>query len=306
MVLPPLPPGADPALLLAPASTTGTMSAIGDLPRGKFVYPVRRRSNLKVVVIVGLLVAAGAGFVIATKVFPRDHNATAAAPPIDPHPSPPVTLPETRPPEPTPPAVAPPDAAEIDAPPAEIVIDQTEAATPAPPKVPVAAKVPPKVAAKTPGKTPTPPPAHPAVATAPPPGPPTPPTPPTPPAPPAGPVDPDCDEVACVLEHYGRPCCERFKPAAKGPSPSAGGLDRAAVRAGVDKVKAVVIGCGEKTKVKGTVKLSVSVGSDGRVEDVTVKETPDPTLGDCVAGAVRRATFAKTPGGGSFTYPFVF
>ena len=131
------------------------------------------------------------------------------------------------------------------------------------------------------------------------------PAPPTPPA--APPENPSCDEVSCVLEHYARACCERYRPADTGFKPRvAGELDKTQVRAGVEKVKPRVIACGEKFAAKGTVKLSISVTGDGVVKDVNVEDAPDPGLGDCVASALRKAQFAKSTSGASFVYPFVF
>ena len=63
---------------------------------------------------------------------------------------------------------------------------------------------------------------------------------------------------------------------------------------------------GEQHTAKGTVKLAVSVNADGAVTSADVVASPDPELGKCVAGFVRKATFAKTVNGGSFSYPFVF
>jgi hypothetical protein len=37
-----------------------------------------------------------------------------------------------------------------------------------------------------------------------------------------------------------------------------------------------------------------------------VSTSPDDGLGSCVAEVMKKAKFAKTPAGGSFTYPFVF
>jgi TonB family protein len=71
-------------------------------------------------------------------------------------------------------------------------------------------------------------------------------------------------------------------------------------------VKARVMACGDKSPAKGQVKVSVKVGPDGHVQNVTVKNTPDPGLGNCVQAAMSKATFAKTANGGSFGYPFVF
>ena len=45
---------------------------------------------------------------------------------------------------------------------------------------------------------------------------------------------------------------------------------------------------------------------DTRGDNVSVSETPDAALGACAAGVMRKATFAKTQNGGTFTYPFAF
>jgi TonB family protein len=78
------------------------------------------------------------------------------------------------------------------------------------------------------------------------------------------------------------------------------------VKAAIDRIKPIVIQCGEKSGAKGTVKLDVTVTADGVVQNVAVAESPDAGLGECVASAMRKARFAKTASGGSFTYPFVF
>ena len=113
-----------------------------------------------------------------------------------------------------------------------------------------------------------------------------------------------------MLEKYARPCCARYKPADTGFHPTNGevaeDLDRTMVKSGVEHIKPKVIACGEKSSAKGTVKLAVKVDGSGAVTDVSVADTPDPALGECVATAMRNAQFAKTTNGGSFTYPFVF
>jgi len=116
--------------------------------------------------------------------------------------------------------------------------------------------------------------------------------------------DGDCGEVMCVMEKYARPCCAHWKPAEE--PHAGGGLDKPQIRAGVASVKPAVIACGEKTPVKGTVKLAVTVDPSGAVQEVNVVVTPDDALGSCVATAMRRARFATTTMGGSFSYPFVF
>jgi len=127
-----------------------------------------------------------------------------------------------------------------------------------------------------------------------------------------------CDEVSCLLldkaEREHNSCCAKFshravpKPAlteqAAGDLPES--LDRSTISAAVATIKGRVITCGDKSSAKGTVKVSVKVNPDGSVSSVTVKDTPDPGLGSCVAAAMQRARFAKTQNGGSFGYPFVF
>ena len=137
--------------------------------------------------------------------------------------------------------------------------------------------------------------------------------------PPAAKGDSSCDEVSCVLNNYEGACCAKFKkgggkaPSGGGTAQPAGGksdlpdsLDRAMISEGVAKVKARVMSCGDKSPAKGQVKVSVKVGPDGHVTAVTVKNTPDPGLGNCVAGMVQKATFSKTQSGGSFSYPYTF
>lgn len=124
-----------------------------------------------------------------------------------------------------------------------------------------------------------------------------------------------CDEVSCVLNNYDGACCAKFKkkggggggaPAASHNSDLPDALDRSMISAGIAAVKARVSTCGDRSSAKGKVKVHVKVGGDGRVSDVSVETTPDPSLGSCVKAAVQRATFAKTQSGGSFSYPFVF
>ena len=96
-------------------------------------------------------------------------------------------------------------------------------------------------------------------------------------------------------------------PTAEAPpsTTEAEALDRAAISAGMANVKAQVTACA-KPKVKGTVKLNVTVAPAGTVASARVAASPDEALGKCVADAVGKATFAKTAKGGSFSYPFVF
>jgi outer membrane biosynthesis protein TonB len=125
-----------------------------------------------------------------------------------------------------------------------------------------------------------------------------------------------CDEVSCVLNNYEGACCQKFRKGGSRPSggtaPRSGGsdlpekLDRAMISEGVAKVKARVMGCGNRSSAKGQVKVSVKVTPAGSISSVSVTTTPDPGLGSCVQSAMRGATFRKTQSGGSFSYPFVF
>jgi hypothetical protein len=85
-------------------------------------------------------------------------------------------------------------------------------------------------------------------------------------------------------------------------------LDRAAISDGIAKVKGKISACGTgaNAKVKGTVKIKVTVAPTGVVTTAEVASTPAAPLGACVAGVLKGATFAKTAQGGSFSYPFVF
>ncbi|MBA2541977.1 MAG: protein kinase [Deltaproteobacteria bacterium] len=122
------------------------------------------------------------------------------------------------------------------------------------------------------------------------------------------------DEVGCIVQGSDAPaCCAKYKKGTPkletGPKPSSDlpeSLDRAMISQAVAGVKSRVTSCGDKSPAKGSVKVSVKVTPDGSVENVTVKTTPDPALGACVAAAVKRARFPRTQSGGTFGYPFVF
>jgi predicted Zn finger-like uncharacterized protein len=131
-----------------------------------------------------------------------------------------------------------------------------------------------------------------------------------------------CDEVSCVLNNYEGACCQKFRKGGgtKTPTPPSGsdptprkaasdlpdGLDRAMISDGVGRVKGRVMACGSSSSAKGQVKVSVKVSPNGSVASVSVKNTPDAALGNCVQAQMSRATFAKTQNGGSFGYPFMF
>ena len=78
------------------------------------------------------------------------------------------------------------------------------------------------------------------------------------------------------------------------------------IQDGVNKVKARVMGCGDKSSAKDQVKVNVKVTPADGVTSVSMKSSPDAALGSCVASAMQKATFAKTQNGGSFAYPWNF
>ncbi|HEY4239446.1 MAG TPA: TonB family protein [Kofleriaceae bacterium] len=303
----PRPPTAPPVTARAPARPAAIADdapdTSGELPQGAFVYQKPKSGNGKWVALLLVLLVGGGG-AAAWKFWPRgeQHPKLAGNEPGSGSGSGSAVVVE---PQVTPPPVADPDAAEV-APPIdaaqEIEMDPVT-------------------------HNPAPPPPHPTHPIGP--RPPTPPQPAgsaTPPTPPPGPHvspehaselehaapvpsgEPGCDEVSCVLDKYAQPCCERFKP--KAPNVNPGGaadqLDRAAVRSGMEKVKPRVIDCGTQFPAKGTVKLNVTVSPAGRPTNVSVESAPDPQLGECVAAAVRKTSFATAAGETTFTYPFAF
>lgn len=106
-------------------------------------------------------------------------------------------------------------------------------------------------------------------------------------------------------------CCAKFRPGADGAKKKVDPnlpveLDLAMVRTAIAAVKPKAAACGGKSSARGDVKVYVKVAGDGGVTSTKVKETPDAALGDCVAAAVKKASFPKTQKGGSFTYPHRF
>jgi TonB family protein len=78
------------------------------------------------------------------------------------------------------------------------------------------------------------------------------------------------------------------------------------ISSGVAKVRGRVDSCASRSSAKGEVKVQVKVAAGGSVSSVSVKNTPDASLGSCVASAMEKASFAKTQNGGTFSYPFIF
>jgi TonB family protein len=273
-------------------------SSVSDLPQGAFVYPPDLKPS-KTPLLIGLLLAAAAiGAVLYFVVLKRDETPAATPPPSETV----ATAPPTTPPsETTQPAPAP---VEVDAGIDEAAIDiepEPDAAvtptTTTAPSRPTRTRPTRATTTRPPDRTESEEPKsadpeEPKQAEAP---------------PPRTNDDPGCDEVGCILEKYARPCCAKYKPADTGfQARSSESLTKPQIKAGVDRVRPRVIDCGQKHPAKGTVKVGVSVNGAGEVEGVSVKEAPDGALGECVADAMRRAQFAKTANGGSFTYPFVF
>jgi TonB family protein len=310
----------EPTQKVDPMPITPAMRSSGELPVGTFMYPSARRSSglLKWLL---LLFALGAGFgavvFVAPRLMKQDDGTKQAtqvaqttpppAPPAPPVPPADQPVPES-PSTPSAEQAAPPPTTETNSPASDTNPTTTTTPTTTPPTPPTTtrsthsrstSKQTTKVTAKT-----SPTASGPTQPTDTNPSPPSD----TKPAEPKG--DPTCDEVSCVLSKYDRPCCERYKPKETAIAKRSGSvpeeLDRAAVRASIDKVKPAVVACGEKAGVKGTVKIAVAVAPEGNVTSADVAESPDAALGSCVASAIKRAKFTKTINGGSFTYPFVF
>jgi len=91
------------------------------------------------------------------------------------------------------------------------------------------------------------------------------------------------------------------------PSAAPDTLTRETITAGVKPVRADAKVCGARVPaITGVVKVHAQVSPDGSVTDAVAFQSPDRDLGECVAAAMRKATFACSQRGGSFSYPFVF
>ncbi len=297
------PPPADPL-----AGLTSRPIANVDLPQGDFVYPIKRSGAglfLKLLLAAAVLAA---GFFAFVELYPRTQSTQTAAVASDP--AEPVTAspPELAPTADPEPMAAEPDPAEPGSgteEPAAVEDDPADHTEPArsrdrsstasstkPVTRPSRRPPPPTTDKPTATTKPAPDEARPATTAA------------------TGPVpaSDDCDEVSCVMSKYDRPCCERFRPADsfRPRTQIPDELDRPMVKAGVETVKPKIVTCGEQHAAKGTVKVSVVVADVGTVKKVSVVESPDSALGECVAAAMRNAKFGKSARGGEFVYPFVF
>lgn len=122
------------------------------------------------------------------------------------------------------------------------------------------------------------------------------------------------DEVACLLADFKPACCKRFKdPYARDRTDRSDARSdlperpsRSAIKSAIAGVRDRVKACGQRHPARGQVTISLKVGSNGRVTRSTVKDSPDPALGRCVATAMRSARFAESKSGVSFKYPFTF
>jgi hypothetical protein len=149
---------------------------------------------------------------------------------------------------------------------------------------------------------------------------PTPPRPPTPtptPKPPTPTPGGKCslDEMGCLLASKKPACCSIYDGGHRTPTPVTPqpvntdlpeSLTKADISAGLAKVQAKAMACGNKFSAKGKVMVAIKVAGSGAVSSVTVKESPDPGLGACVQAAVKAGTYAKTQTGGSFQFPYRF
>ena len=291
-------------------AVTERVTPIDELPPRSVAIPARRKTDKKLIAIWSVIVLAAASLVVmfflarerdrrARALSEQQRQADQLVADLAPPSLPPLA------PEPAVDLVA--DPAEPAIPDAGAAIDPGEIDMSGDPSVvdPPANNPNPRVAAN-PVRPPT----------TPQPRPPREPTPPVEkppvedPVPESPPVEAGCDEVSCVLDRYKLSCCAKYKPAEPVTPPVRSGLpeklDKAMVTAGMAKVKPVVIQCGETHGAKGQVKISVTVSPTGAVTDASVAASPDEALGACVASAVRKATFATTETGGSFSYPFVF
>jgi hypothetical protein len=108
------------------------------------------------------------------------------------------------------------------------------------------------------------------------------------------PVLDQCSEVTCAASNNERECCAPYRdhPAK---------LERTMIAPVIASLKSKVLDCRE-TEHEGLVKLDVDVGPDGHVTRAAVLESPEATVGKCVADTLRAARFRATEQGGSFVY----
>jgi hypothetical protein len=115
------------------------------------------------------------------------------------------------------------------------------------------------------------------------------------------------DEVACLLADRPPACCAMYLSSRRTPmAPPDDTLTADQIRRVVMSLRVRLAECGDRSSVKGTVKVSVKVLRDGSVGHVEVKQAPADSLGECVARIMHAARFPASGQGVTFTYPFVF
>ena len=72
----------------------------------------------------------------------------------------------------------------------------------------------------------------------------------------------------------------------------------------MDRTQPKIVACGAKAGAKGIVKLVFKVLPNGDAR-IQVTETPEESLGKCVAKEAGRAQFPKSQKGVTFSQPFV-
>ena len=122
------------------------------------------------------------------------------------------------------------------------------------------------------------------------------------------------DEVGCLLAADPPPCCRKYTESEPSPAPSTKKpdvslplkLERQDITDGMKDVSGRIAACSGRSAVSGKVTVSVEVAGNGKVQSVSITESPDDALGTCVAQAAKKASFPKTQQGGKFKYPYVF
>jgi hypothetical protein len=107
--------------------------------------------------------------------------------------------------------------------------------------------------------------------------------------------DDTCTEESCARHGNERECCTPFRA-------HVATLDRAAISTTTAAIRAQVHDCRDPQSSDGLVRISVVVLADGSVAKASVLESPEVTVGRCVAELVRGLTFPATDNGGTFVY----
>lgn len=114
------------------------------------------------------------------------------------------------------------------------------------------------------------------------------------------------DEVGCLLAEEPPECCAQYGTSQRDDRDDgvADSLTAADVKTGIAKVRSKIERCFERSDERGTVRVKVKVSPSGQPSTVSVIETPDRPLGTCIAREVKKAKFAKSRMGVTFTFPF--